>query len=293
MHLPDVELHRCETLDDASAVMVRHAGQARILAGGTDVLVDLKTGRVTARHLVSINRITSLRGVSLVPEGLRIGALTTIMQLHRAPLVRGEFSPILDATAELAAPPIRNLATVGGNIASGVPCADMPPILIAMHASAMIWSPNGPRRVSLDRFFIGPRQTALGGDEVLEGVIVPTPPAGAGSAYARFGLREGNAVAVASVAVGIRLDPSGVIGDARIVLGAVAPVPMRAESAERVLRGRPPDASAFADAARAAVQVASPISDVRGSADFRREIVGVLARRALGTALARAMESAS
>ncbi len=291
MYVPDIELHETDTLEQAAAAMARHAPDARLLAGGTDLLVDLKTGRVRVGHLVSINRIEALRGISETGGHLRIGALATITQLDRSPIVRARFSPILDATRKMAAPQVRNVATVGGNIASAVPSADLPPILTAMNAAVVLWSAKGERTVPLDAFFVGPRQTVLRDDEVLTAILVPKPPPRFGAAYARFQLRDGNAIAVAAVAASLLLGDGNTVRDARVVLGAVAPVPMLVEAAGAALAGRPPDEEAFHRAADAAMEAAEPISDIRGSADFRREIVGVLTQRASRTAWQRARET--
>jgi carbon-monoxide dehydrogenase medium subunit len=288
VYVPDIELCEARTLEEAAALMKQHAPGARLLAGGTDLLVDLKSGRVSVGHLVSINRIAALRGVSETDGGLRIGALTTITQLDRAPLVQQRFSPLLEATRQMAAPQIRNVATVGGNIASAVPCADLPPILTAMNASVVLWSLEGERVVPLETFFVGARQTVRRDDEVLTAVLVPRPAAGFGAAYARFGLRDGNTIAVAAVAAGLFLDDNNTVREARIVLGAVAPIPRLVESAGAELVGQPPTDDAFRRAADAAMRAAEPISDVRGSAEFRRELVGVLTRRAMGTSWERA-----
>ncbi|HUU94630.1 MAG TPA: xanthine dehydrogenase family protein subunit M [Phycisphaerae bacterium] len=290
MYIPDVELHEATTLEEAAALMNRYAPDARLLAGGTDLLVDLKTGRVSVGHLVSIKRIAALRGVSAADGSLRIGALTTITQLDRAPIVQQRFPSLLEATRQMAAPQIRNVATVGGNIASAVPCADLPPILTAMNASVVLWSPKGERAVPLETFFVGARQTVRSDDEVLTTALVPKMPPGFGAAYARFALRDGNAIAVAAVAAGLLLDGSNMVRDARIVLGAVAPIPKLVESAGAELVDQPPTDNAFHRAADAAMRAAEPISDLRGSADFRRELVGVLTRRALTSACRRAKE---
>jgi carbon-monoxide dehydrogenase medium subunit len=291
VYLPDVELHESTTLEQASALIERHGPDARLLAGGTDLLVDLKTGRVRVNHLVSLNRIGALRGLTATADGLRIGALTTVTQLGRSPVVGQCCRPILDATSRMAAPQIRNVATVGGNIASAVPCADLPPILTAMNASVILWSPAGERRVSLEAFFLGARQTVMGKDEVLTAVLVPNPPPGFGAAYARFALRDGNAIAVAAVAAGVTLDGNGAVREARIVLGAVAPVPKLVASAGAALIGQTPSDDILGRAADAARDAAEPISDVRGSADFRRELIAVMTRRALVTACRRAKEA--
>ena len=249
--------------------------------------MDLKTGRTSARHLVSLGRIDALRGVSETDAGLRIGALTTITELAGSSSVRERFEPILDAALQMAARQVRNMATVGGNITAAVPCADLPPILTTLNASVTLWSLAGERDVALEDFVTGPRETVLRYDEVLTAVNVPRMPAGFGAAYARFAQRDGNAIAVAGVAASLRLESDGTIGDGRVVLNAVAPVPKLVREAGTALRGRPPADEAFRAAAEAARKAAEPISDARGSAEFRRELVEVLARRALQRALGR------
>jgi len=290
MYLPTIELHQTSSLTEASALLERFGSNARLLAGGTDLLVDLKAKRVAVDHIISINKIAELKELSFDGSALSIGALTTITQLDESPIVRERFPAIADATRSMAVRQIRNLATVGGNLASAVPCADLPPILTAMNASARLWSPRQQRLLSLEAFFLGARRTARRENEILSGVVVPQAPPGFGAAYARFGLREGNAIAVASVAAGIQLAPNGMIGTAKVVLGAVAPIPKVAARASALLAGAEPTETQFALAADEAVAEADPISDVRGSAAFRRELVGVLTRRALTNGLRRAKE---
>ena len=273
--------------------MAQHGPDARWLAGGTDVLVDLKTGRISTGHLISLNRIECLHGISETDEGLRIGALTTITDLGRSPLVCEKYRPILDAARQMAAQQVRNMATAGGNITSAVPCADLPPILKAMNASITLWSREGERRVPLEPFFTGPRQTLRRSDEVLTAIHVPEMPPGFGAAYARFAQRNGNAIAVAGVAASLLLSGDGVVQKARLVLNAVAPTPRHVPEAEAALVGRRPDAESVQDAAGAARDAAEPITDVRGTADFRRHLVEALARRALWSAHERAKESSA
>lgn len=290
MYLASTELHQVTTLAEASELLQRFGSSARLLAGGTDLLVDLKTRRITAEHIISINRIDNLRGVALNAASLRIGALTTITDLDEAPLVCDHCPAILDATKSMAVRQVRNLATVGGNLASAVPCADLPPVFIAMNATVALWSPRGTRLLPLERFFLGPRRTARREDEILSRVEIPNAPPGFGAAYARFGLREGNAIAVAAVAASLRLAADGAIEDARVVLGAVSPIPRLATKASELLLGSAPTDELFAKAAEVATAEADPISDVRGSAAFRRELIRVLAARALAKALRRAKE---
>ena len=290
MYLPSTTFHQTTTLKKASELLQRFGSTARLLAGGTDLLVDLKAKRVTAEHIISISHIDELKGVSLNDESLRIGALTTITDLDEAPLVHEKYPAIVDATQSMAVRQVRNLATVGGNLASAVPCADLPPIFIALNAAVALWSPKGERLLPLEQFFLGPRRTARGEDEILSAVEIPNPPAGFGAAYVRFGMREGNAIAVAAVGASLKLAADGTIEEGRVVLGAVSPIPMFATEASGLLTGSPPTDELFATAAEVATAEADPISDVRGSAAFRRELIGVLATRALNKALQRAGE---
>lgn len=307
MYLPDIELHQPRTLEEACETLARCGADARPLAGGTDLLVDLKTGRLRVGHLVSLRQIPGLSGAAEHNGGLRIGALTTITQLDRRLRAAPRFACLREATTQMAGPQIRNLATVGGNLAAAVPCADLPPILTAMNATVALWScapdsrgqaagdtrgrAGNERLVPLEAFLAGPRQTVRREDEVLTEVRVPRPPPGFGAAYARFALRDGNAIAVAAVAASLRLDEAGVVRAARVVLGAVAPVPLLVDQVERVLVGRPAEEQTFAAVAELARDAAQPISDVRGSADFRRELVEVLTRRALAAAHRRCRET--
>lgn len=290
MYVPEFSLYDAESLEAASEFIKRHGSKARLLAGGTDLFVDLKTKRVHVDHLISIQRIATLHGIEDSPRGLRIGALTTISQLNRAEVVRSKFRPLIDATSQMAAPQVRNAATVGGNIASAVPCADLPPILTAMNASVTVWSDGHERSAPLESFIVNVRETRLQLGEILTAVFVPHQPARFGAAYARFALRDGNAIAVASVAASLRLDADDKIQESRLVLGAVSPVPVFVSSAASAIKGCRPGEEAWELAAGHAAAAARPICDVRGSADYRREIVVVLTKRALWNAYRRALE---
>jgi len=291
VYLPDIQLHEAKTLTEASGLLVHYGNDARLLAGGTDLLVDLKTGRIQTDHLISINRVDGLRGIEITDGSLRIGALTTITELCRSSIIHDHFAPILDAASQMAATQVRNMATVGGNLASAVPCADLPPILMVMNASVELWSPTGERAVPLDAFFAGPRQTIRRDDEVLTAIIVPRPPARFGAAYARFALRAGNAISVAGVAAGLLMNDDETVLEARIALGAVSPFPKCVPAATDCLIGEIITGDVLDKVAAEATRAADPISDVRGSADYRREIVGILTRRAVTAASERAGNS--
>lgn len=292
MLLTQIEFHQASTLKEASELMGRYAPDARLMAGGTDLLVDLKTGRYGASHVVSINRITALRGLTTTNGSLRIGALTSPTDLMNSTTIWERFPGIVDAVKDLAVLQIRNMATIGGNIAGAVPSGDLPPILIALNAAVSLWSVSGEREVPLEDFFTGPRQTVRRHDEILTGFRLPYPPARFGAAYAPFALREANGCAVASVAASLLLDAEAIIREARVCLGAVAPVPKLAKTVQAVLVGKVADQTTFALAAEEAKQSSQPISDIRGSAEYRRELIGILTRRALESARTRALGGA-
>lgn len=288
MHISPFELHEATSYEDAAAFLSRFSPDVRLLAGGTDVLVDLKNKGNGVSHLVTMDRIESMRGITEEANGLRIGALTTITEIDESPLIGGGYEILRDATSEMATRQIRNTATIGGNLASANPCADLPPVLIVLDAIASVFSQKGPREISLRDLITGPRETRLAQDELLTAVLVPRPPERFGAAFARFGLRNGNAIAVASVAASLTLNDDGTVHNAHIALNAVAPRPIEVEAAKLWLEGRNLNGGSLDEVIRAAMEAAQPITDIRGSADYRRELVGVLTRRALLTAEKRA-----
>ncbi len=292
MHLPNVQLHEANTLEDAADLMDRFGPHAEFLAGGTDLLVDLKTSRSAADHLISIAGIDQARGISQGASGLTIGSLVTIAELNEADL-HGPWAAIQDATCVMAAPAIRNMATAGGNLASAVPCADLPPILMALGASVDLWSPSGVRTIPVADFFTGPRSTVREHNEVLLSINVPKSGARSGAAYVRFALREGNAIAVAAAAAFVQLNDSGQIDNAAVAIGAVAPTPLLVRDAAKLLAGESPSEDLWAEAAEATMKAAEPISDIRASAEFRRELTGVLTARALRLATERVEDATS
>jgi carbon-monoxide dehydrogenase medium subunit len=286
--LSDVEFHEASTLEQAAELMARCGTHARFLAGGTSLVVDLKTDRYQTDHVISLNRISSLSGIAAADNGVRIGALTTLNEVATSDLIREKCLVIHEAAREMASPQVRNLGTVGGNIVGAVPCADLPPAMTVMYSTINLWSPSGVRNMPIEAFFVGPRQTMRRDDEILTEVIVPQPPARFGAAYARFGLREANSVAVAAVAASLVLAADGKVERARICLSAVAGKPTLVADAESALAGKALDESSLDRAAKAAMATASPISDLRGSAYYRRELIGILTRRALLAAQKRA-----
>jgi carbon-monoxide dehydrogenase medium subunit len=284
--LADVRLHTPQTLAEALALLGELMG-ARLLAGGTDLLVDLKEGLVHSGDLISLRGLDELRGIDIFEERIRIGALATPKEIKSDPLIRKHLPALADAAKSMASPQIRSLATIGGNIASAVPSADLPPTLMAADATAQLVCSDSPREISLVDFFTGPRLTVCGAGEILTAIFIPVPSPATGVAYEKFVQREANSLAVASVAARLTLKDSR-IAKAAIVLGAVAPTPLLASEASALLEGQSPTDIILAHAAKQAAEESKPISDVRGSLWFRNELIPVLTRRALTRALERA-----
>ena len=268
------------TLAEACALLARHNGSARMVAGGTDLLLKMKAGRLAPKVIVNIKRLPDLRGLTQLPvtNYLSIGSLTTLEQLRLAPLVREHYPALASAASTMASVQIRNLATVGGNLCNAAPSADLAPILMALNATARIVGPGGERRVALDDFFTGPGATVLTPGELLVSVEVP-PPTGF-AVYLKHSPRVCMDIAVVGVGLSLQLNADQ-CQSARIVLGAVAPVPLRARRAEAELTGGPLTPERLDRVAHSALTECQPIDDVRGSAWYRRKMVGVLVRRGL------------
>lgn len=282
MYLPDFAYHAPGTPEEVVALLARSPG-ARVIAGGTDLLVKMKQGLVAPPALVSLKRLDGLKRIAPEPGGLFIGARVTLNELINSDLIRGKYASIAGAAAQMANNQVRHTGTLGGNLANAVPSADLPPILIALGARAVVLGPDGERRFPLEELFTGPGRTRLAEGEILTGVTVPEQET-TGSTYLKFGLRRSGALAVVGVAVAVTME-GPVVKEARIVLGAVAPVPMRARAAEETVRGREFDRSLAEEAGVAAAAESRPISDIRGSAEYRRDLVRVFTRRALERAV--------
>lgn len=275
------------TLADCLRAVADHAPDARVVAGGTDLLPQMKTGQVRPARVIDLSGVAALRALERVDGGVRIGATATARTLERSPLVRSTLPALAESAALVGSVQVRNLATVGGNLCNAAPSADMAPPLLALDAEAVVAGPGGERRVPLRSFFTGVRRTVLEPDELLVALVVPDPGPRSGGAYLRHTPRRELDIAVVGVASQLTLS-DGVCAKARIALAAVAPVPLRATAAEQALEGQPVTPERIARAADLAVEAARPISDQRGSAEFRRHLVRVLTRRTLTTALARA-----
>jgi carbon-monoxide dehydrogenase medium subunit len=276
------------SVDECLQILAKRGPDTRVVAGGTDLLPQLKNGVLKPGWVVDLSAVAELRTISDAPDGgLRIGASVTARELELDARVRSRFAALAESAAMVGSVQVRNLATLGGNLCNAAPSADMAPPLLALDAEAVIAGPSGQRRVSMASFFLGVRRTVLAPGELLLEIVVPAQGAQSGGNYLRHTPRRELDIAVVGVASQVTL-AGGKCTTARIALAAVAPVPLRATDAEQALVGQPLTPQQIERAAELASGAARPIDDHRGSIEFRNHLVRVLTRRTLTTALQRA-----
>jgi len=276
------------SLEDCLKLLAERGPQAKLLAGGTDLLPQMKNGALKPALVVDLSGVARVHHVHASNgHGVRIGAAVTARELETSPALGGPYRAIAESAALVGSLQVRNLASVGGNLCNAAPSADMAPPLIALEAQAVIAGAGEERRVAMADFFTGVRRTVLTPNEMLVELIVPPPGPHSGGQYLRHTPRRELDIAVVGVASQLTL-AGGRCAKARIALASVAPTPVRATTAERALEGQPVTPELIEHAAGLAVEAAKPINDQRGSVEFRRHLVRVLTRRTLTTALARA-----
>jgi carbon-monoxide dehydrogenase medium subunit len=270
------------TLPEAVSLLGQYAG-TRIVAGATDTLIRWRQGLWKPPYVLSIKRIPGLDGINYSPTtGLSLGTLVTVRTLELHPLIRQHYPALTQAATTFAGVQIRNLATVGGNVCNASPAGDTLPALVAYGAECRLIGPQGERLIPLDSFLLGPGRTALQPGELLAELRLPPQLPTSGALYIKHSPRSAMDIAAVGVAAVVALEKEdGVCLDVSIALGAVAPTVIRASAAEALLRGQRPDAELLQRAARAAMEGARPIDDIRGTAQHRRAIVTSLARRTL------------
>lgn len=272
--------HRPTRLREALELAVLEPS-SRFIAGGTELMLQLRTGDVVPppEHLISLRRVAELNRIE-TGKRLRIGASVPLTEVAAHPAVRDDFPALAAAIGALGSRQIRNVATMGGNLCHASPCADTAPPLLVYGASVELRGREGAREVRLERFFKSPGETALRRGELLTAILLDPPPPGTRALYRRKG-RVAMDLAMASVAALVLRDGGGVVALTRLAVGAVAPVPMRLAETERVLVRRSFDPAHLAEARAAAEAEVRPISDLRATAAYRRQLVGVFVERAL------------
>ena len=286
--LPRFEYLQPKTVKEACSLLSQYKGKAKIIAGGTDLVPTLKRREAVAEYLIGLKGIPGLDYIEYSEkDGLRFGALATLDAIETSSIVKEKFNPLFQAVYSMASPQVRRRGTVGGNLCNAAPSADTAPALIALGAKLKLVSPRGERTIPLEGFFTGPGETVLGEGELVVEVQVPNMPPHSGGVYLKHMIRRAMDLALVGVATVITLE-DGACKDAKIVLGAVAPTPIRASKAEKVLKGKVLGDGLIAQAAKEAAGEARPISDIRSSLEYRREMVEVLTRRAVKQAWDRA-----
>jgi CO/xanthine dehydrogenase FAD-binding subunit len=277
------------SVDEAISLLVSYGERARFIAGGTDVIVKIKEGKIGPQYLVSLRRIQGLDHITFKEGELRIGGLVTHRMLEISPVTRKEFPILIDAVTHIGSVQIRNVATIGGNIVNAVPSADGAIPLITLDAQVRLRGPKGERSMALEDFFIGPGQTLLELGEILLEFIIPKLPPRTGAAYVKHTRRAAMELPLLGVAVLISLADDGLTcAEARIGLGVLAPTPMRARITESQLKGQPLTEEVLKKAGRTAAEECKARDSIRGEAWYRREMVEVLVPRMARVAMERA-----
>lgn len=282
-HLPRFDHLEPKTVEEACSLLSKYKGKAKVIAGGTDLLPAMRNREVTPAYIINVRSIPNLDYIHYTDaEGLKIGALATLYDIESSPIIREKFPMVADAASKIGTPQVRNMGTIGGNLCNAAPSADTAPPLIGLEAKAKINGPNGERVIALEEFFIGPGENALQADEILTEIQIPNPPPHTRGVYLKLPARTMVDLAVVGVAVVVTLDDKErSIVDAKIVLGAVAPTPVRARQAEDIIKSKAISRELIEKAAEAAAGEAKPISDLRGSASYRKEMVNTLTKRAI------------
>ena len=277
------EFYRPATLQEASRLLKDNGPGGRFLAGGTDLVIAMKEKGLLPKYIVDLKRLPGLAGIRENGDGgISLGALTTMYEIETSALIKKKYPFLAQSAAEVGSIQIRNRATIGGNMANATPSADTAPALIALNAQAKIASANGGRTINLEDFFKGPGQNAMTPDEILTEVTIPKSAANLVGEYIKFSPREMMDLAYVGVAVAYNLgDKNKKCDGVRIVLGAVAPTPIRAKRAEAALEGQVLTEALAEKVGQISAEEAKPISDVRSSADYRRAMVGTMTKRAL------------
>jgi len=275
-----------QTLSEAIALLQKHGSDAKILAGGQSLIPLMKLRMASPKSLIDLNRISGLSYIKEADGFLTIGALTRESDIDSSDLIRGKYPILADTATVIADPLVRNMATVGGNLAHADPANDHPATMLALGCEVVATGPKGARKIPIGEFFTDIFTTSLRPDEILTEIRIPVPPARSGGAYLKVERKVGD-FAAAAVAVQITLDGNNV---KRVGIGLtnVGPTPIKAKRAEKALEGKAIDERNIGEAARIASEEAQPTDDLRGSAEYKRSLIRVLTVRALQKGIARA-----
>ncbi len=276
------DYHKPVSLEEACSLLAQFGEEARILAGGTDLLLQLKKQAVNPKHVINIKGLKELNFIRQEEEGFVLGALASLSDIVEHPSLQKTFPCLVDSARSIGSTQVRNVATLGGNLCNASPAADMAPGLLVLDASVKIAGPRGSRCLPLEEFFPGPGRVDLRAGEILTEIRVPVPPKGTRMIFVKQGPRKAMDISVVAVAVaGTWDEEKGRCDRARVALGAVAPIPVRIRQAEGLVEGKRKDEISPSKVAEAVCQAIRPISDVRASAEYRVQVAGALAERAV------------
>jgi carbon-monoxide dehydrogenase medium subunit len=281
------EYLEAKTLKDASRLLARYEGKAKVLAGGTDLLVSMKRRDITPQYVINIKTIPNLDYIHYADgEGLKIGTLATLRSIESSSVIRQRFPVLASATSKMASIGIRNMGTIGGNLCNASPGADTAPPLMGLGATVRIEGPKGERQGAVEEFFLGQGKNSLQNDEILTEIQIPDSLPYTQSVYLKLS-RTAADLAIVGVAALVTLDlRHSNVADARIVLGAVGPIPLRARQAEGLVKGKAIKEVLTGKVAETAAAEAQPISDLRASAEYRRDMVRIMTKQAISKVLA-------
>ena len=284
---PPFEYLNPNQVSEAISLLQKHGEEAKILAGGHSLIPAMKLRFAMPEYLIDISGIDGLEYIHEEDGQLKIGAMTRESSLEESNLIKDNYSLLLDTVKMIADPQVRNMATVGGNLAHGDPANDHPATMIALRASVAVEGPNGRREIGIDDFFPDFFTTALEDNEILTEIRIPASQPGSGGAYQKIERKVGD-YAAAAVACQLSLEADGKIQQIGIGLTNVGPVPIRSVGAEGNLRGKTPDDSLIQESGRLAAEECNPVDDLRGSAGYKRDLVNELTQRAIKISIERA-----
>jgi len=282
--IPKFNYYRANTLDEVLD-LINKLENFKVLAGGTDLVIDLKVRRYIVKNVVDISKIKELSYIADDGNKIRIGALTKLQLIAESPIIKEKVPVLADAIKEMASWQVRNIATIGGNLCNASPAADTAPPLYVLNATLKLVSKKGVREVPITEFFLGPRKTALRSNELLKEIVIPYEP-GCGTSFLKLGRRNSFTLSVVAVATLVKVEENK-FTDVRIALNSVAPTPVRAKKAEKFLRGKEVSLNNIVEAAKLVLHDISPISDVRASAEYRKDMSVILTKDSLIKSLTR------
>jgi len=284
--LPKFEYFRPKNLEEALNLLDKYGEQAKLLAGGTDLIVKMKDRVIEPKYIIDLSCLKELRFISKENGVIRVGALTTLREIETSPIIQEHVHVLSDAVEKMASWQIRNLGTIGGNLCNASPAADTAPPLLILEAKLKLNSPEEERIVPVEQFFTGPGETILKNNELLTEIQIPIIPDNSGAAFLKLGRRVAHTLSIVSVAT-LAIVEDNVFKDVRIALGSVAPTPIRARKTENKFRGLLATEDVIEENCGCVMEDINPISDVRASAEYRKEMSIVLTKRALFEALSR------